>query len=129
VHTIMTQPGPDAPGKCAGFTGPARPGGQCTRCGRPDYAHQAGGRERQARIGALDTDQMTMALTFLAGYSPPVLDAVLDATGPARKGLPGIRPRAVLHRVQRAGGNLRRPRRGVAALPVGLRAAQQAGGV
>jgi len=64
VHTIMTQPGPDAPGKCAGFTGPARPGGQCTRCGQPDYAHQAGGRERQARIGA------------------PVLDVVLDATRP-----------------------------------------------
>jgi hypothetical protein len=82
VHTIMTQPGQDAPGKCAGFTGPPRPGGQCTRCGRPDYAHQAGGRERQARIGELDSDQMTMALTFLAGYNPPVLDVVLDATRP-----------------------------------------------
>ena len=82
MRTIMTQPGQDAPGKCAGFTGPARPGGQCTRCGQRDYAHQAGGRQRQARIRALDSDQMTMALTFLAGYSPPVLDAVLDATGP-----------------------------------------------
>lgn len=82
VHTIMTQPGQGAPGACAGFTGPARPGGLCTQCGQPDYAHQAGRRERQDRISALAGDQMTMALRFLAGYSPSALDTVLDATGP-----------------------------------------------
>ena len=82
MHTIMTETGQDAPGKCASFASPARPGGQCTRCGQPEYAHQAGGRERQARIRGLDSDQMAMALVFLAGYSPAAPDAVLDATGP-----------------------------------------------
>jgi hypothetical protein len=82
VTAIMTQPGPGVPGNCASFTGRVRPGGQCARCGRPDWAHQAGALERQARIKALDGDQETMALLFLAGYSPPTLEAVLDATGP-----------------------------------------------
>ena len=56
MHTIMTQPGHSAPGRCASFTGPARPGGCCARCGQPDYAHQADGQERQTRTRALDGD-------------------------------------------------------------------------
>ncbi len=88
MTTIMTQTEHDTPGDCATFTGPARPGGQCARCGRPDWAHQADARERQARISALDGDQLTVALRFLAGYSPATLDAVLDATDPC-DGEPG----------------------------------------
>ena len=88
MTTIMTQPGHDAPGRCATYTGSARPGGQCARCGQPDWAHQAGASERQDRISTLDGDQMTIALRFLAGYSPATLDAVLDATGPSDDGEP-----------------------------------------
>jgi hypothetical protein len=39
-------------------------------------------RKRLTRLAALDTDRMTEALTWLAGYSPTVFDATLDATEP-----------------------------------------------
>lgn len=39
-------------------------------------------RERDARLGAIDTDQLSLALSFIAGFSPVVLDATLDAVEP-----------------------------------------------
>jgi hypothetical protein len=38
--------------------------------------------ERQARLAALDPEQLHMALTFLSGYHPRVFDAILDAVKP-----------------------------------------------
>lgn len=38
--------------------------------------------KRLARLAALDADRKTEALTWLAGYSPLVFDATLDATEP-----------------------------------------------
>ena len=38
--------------------------------------------KRLSRLATLDPDRMTMALTRLAGYSPAVFDATLDATEP-----------------------------------------------
>lgn len=82
MHTIMTHNGPGAPGRCDSFTRPPSTGGCCARCGQPDWAHQVGGREREARISAVDGDQITMAMMFIAGYSPSAVDAALEATGP-----------------------------------------------
>jgi hypothetical protein len=42
----------------------------CKRCGQPDWAHQADGPDRLLRLDALDHDDMTHALTYLAEYSP-----------------------------------------------------------
>jgi hypothetical protein len=38
--------------------------------------------DRMERIGQLTTRQLTDALLFLAGYAPPVFDAVADAVEP-----------------------------------------------
>ena len=38
--------------------------------------------KRLSRLAALDSDRMAMALTWLAGFSPSVFDATLDATEP-----------------------------------------------
>jgi hypothetical protein len=38
--------------------------------------------QRLTRLAALDTDRMATALTWLAGYSPTVFDATLNATEP-----------------------------------------------
>lgn len=39
-------------------------------------------RKRLSRLAALDSDRMATALTWLAGFSPSVFDATLDATEP-----------------------------------------------
>jgi hypothetical protein len=38
--------------------------------------------KRLSRLAALDSDRMTEALSWLAGYSPAVFDATLNATEP-----------------------------------------------
>jgi hypothetical protein len=43
---------------------------------------QAEARKRLSRLAALVSDRMTEALTWLAGDSPMVFDAMLDATEP-----------------------------------------------
>jgi hypothetical protein len=43
--------------------------------------------DRMARLEALDPERLSMALTFLSGYHPRVLDAILDAVEPC--GTPG----------------------------------------
>ena len=50
----------------------------CRRCGQPDWAHQRGSADRMARLSALDADDMSCALEYLAEYSPAALDAILD---------------------------------------------------
>jgi hypothetical protein len=47
---------------------------------------QAAGARAAGRVGAPDGDQMTAAVRFLAGYSPPALDTVLDSTNPGDDG-------------------------------------------
>jgi hypothetical protein len=43
--------------------------------------------DRMARLEALDPERLPMALMFLSGYHPRVLDAILDAVEPC--GTPG----------------------------------------
>jgi hypothetical protein len=47
--------------------------------GRQDLAEA---RRRLDRLAAVDPEHKEMALTFLSGYAPSVLDAALDATEP-----------------------------------------------
>jgi hypothetical protein len=39
-------------------------------------------RQREARLAAIDTQQLSLALFFIAGFSPVVFDAALDAVEP-----------------------------------------------
>jgi hypothetical protein len=45
-------------------------------------SHRITGEDRMERIGQLTTKQLTDALLFLAGYAPPVFDAVAEAVEP-----------------------------------------------
>jgi len=45
-------------------------------------AHRITDDDRMERIGQLTTKQLTDALLFLAGYAPPVFDAVAEAVEP-----------------------------------------------
>ena len=45
-------------------------------------AHPITAEDRMERIGQLTTSQLTDALLFLAGYAPPVFDAVAEAVEP-----------------------------------------------
>lgn len=48
----------------------------------PGSSGRAQASERQARLAALDPEQLPMALTFLSGYHPSVFDAILNAVEP-----------------------------------------------
>lgn len=43
---------------------------------------RAESRDRLARLAALDSEQLPMAMAFLSGYHPRVFDAILDAVEP-----------------------------------------------
>ena len=49
---------------------------------------RAESRDRLARLAALDSEQLPMAMAFLSGYHPRVFDAILDAVEPCSE--PGI---------------------------------------
>lgn len=49
----------------------------------PQHAQDALAHARQARLRALDPEQMAQALTFLAGYSPTVFDATWTPPNPS----------------------------------------------
>jgi hypothetical protein len=50
-------------------------------------------RERLARLAVLDPEQLLLALAFLVGYHPLVLDAALSAVEPsAKKDAPDLEP-------------------------------------
>jgi hypothetical protein len=62
--------GGHAPGKCGKFiqlmpTAPNHTDAVCARCWRPDFVHEADGRERQARLADLEADRLAMALTWI----------------------------------------------------------------
>jgi hypothetical protein len=49
----------------------------------------SGPQDRMDRLATVDAEQMTFALSFLAGFAPEVFDAVLDTAEPCGEDLVG----------------------------------------
>jgi hypothetical protein len=55
----------------------------------PGTRDLAEARDRLGRLAATDAEHKEMALTFLSGYAPGVLDTILNATEPITDYIPG----------------------------------------